>query len=83
MRSGACGSGGESRSYALAESYGSRIFMQPSEHRHGEGHGRLGIPQCRRVPLRVRGVRAAHRRSRTGELATDDNNPDRPRPVII
>ena len=45
--------------------------MQPSEDRHGEGRGRLGIQQHCRVPLLVRHDRPAHRYSRTGVFAMD------------
>ena len=55
---------------------GSRIFMQPSEDRHGEGHGRLGIQQHCRVPPLVRDDRQARRYSRIGVFATDGSNPD-------
>ena len=54
----------------------SRIFMQPSEDRHGEGRGQLGIQQRCRVPLLVRNDRPARRCSRTGVFATDGSNPD-------
>ena len=54
----------------------SRIFMQPSEDRHGEGRGQLGIQQRCRVPLLVRNDRPARRYSGTGVFATDGSNPD-------
>ena len=54
----------------------SRIFMQPSEDRHGEGRGRPGIQQRCRDPLLVRNDHPAHRYSGTGVFATDGSNPD-------
>ena len=54
----------------------SRIFMQPSEDRHGEGRGRPVIQQRRRVPPLVRDDRPARRDPRTGVFATDGGNPD-------
>jgi hypothetical protein len=50
--------------------------MQPSEDRRGEGRGRLGVPQRRRVPLLVSDVHAARRHSRTGVFVTDGSYPD-------
>ena len=60
----------------IPDSCGSRIFMQPSEDRHDEGRGRLGIQQRCRIPQLVRDDRPARRCSRTGVFATDDSNPD-------
>jgi len=54
----------------------SRILMQPSEDRHGEGHGPLGIQQHCRVPLLVRDDRPARRCSRIGVSAKDGSNRD-------
>ena len=54
----------------------SRILMQPSEDRHGEGPGRLGTQQHYRGPLLVRDDRPAHRYSRIGVFATDGSNRD-------
>ena len=55
---------------------GSRIFMQPSEDRHGEGRERPAIQQRCRVPLLARDNRPARRYPRTGVFATDGSNPD-------
>jgi len=54
----------------------SRIFMQPSEDRHGEGRGRPAIQQHCTVPLLVRDDRPACLYPRTGVFATDGSNPD-------
>ena len=54
----------------------SRIFMQPSEDRRGEGRGRPGIQQRCWAPLLVRDDRQAHRYSRIGVFATDGSNRD-------
>ena len=54
----------------------SRILMQPSEDRHGEGRGRPRIQQRCRVPLLVHDDRPARRYSMAGVFATDGSNPD-------
>jgi hypothetical protein len=54
----------------------SRIFMQPSEDRYGEGRGRPGIQQRCRIPPLVRDDHPARLYSRTGVFATDASNPD-------
>ena len=54
----------------------SRIFMQPSEDRNGEGRERLGIQQRCRVPLLVRDDRPARLDPRTGVFAMDGSNLD-------
>ena len=54
----------------------SRIFMQPSEDRHGEVRGRPGILQRCRVPLLVWDDRPARLDPRTGVFATDGSNSD-------
>ena len=54
----------------------SRILTQPSEDRHGEGHGRPGIQQRYKDSLLVRDDRPVRRDPRTGVFATDDSNPD-------
>ena len=61
---------------SISDTCPSRIFMQPSEDRHGEGRGRLGIQQRCRIPLLVLDDRPAHRCSRTGVFATDGSNPN-------
>ncbi len=50
--------------------------MQPSEDRHGEGHGRLVVQQHCRVPLLVRDDRPARLDPRTGVFAKDGSNLD-------
>ena len=45
--------------------------MPPSEDRHDEDHGQLGIQQRCRDSLLVRGDRPARRYPRTGVFATD------------
>jgi len=49
----------------------SRIFMQPSEDRRGEGRARLGIQQRCTVPLLVRDDDPVRLDPRTGVFATD------------
>ncbi|MCP4284486.1 MAG: hypothetical protein GY792_08550, partial [Gammaproteobacteria bacterium] len=53
----------------------SRILMQPSEDRHGEGRRRSGVQQRCRVPLLVRNDHPVSLYPRTGVFATDGNNP--------
>ena len=55
---------------------GSRIFMQPSEDRHGEGRERPAIQQRYRVSLLVRDDRPARLDPRIGVFATDGSNRD-------
>ena len=64
------------RRFMEADPCPSRIFMQPSEDRHGGGRERLGIQQHCRVPLLVRNDRLASLDPRTGVFATDGSNPD-------
>ena len=51
--------------------------MQPSEDRHGEGHGRPGIQQRYKDSLLVRDDRLVRRDPRTDVFSTDGSNPDR------
>jgi len=63
-----------SRTGVFATGCGSRIFMQPSEDRRGEGRGRPGIQQRCWAPLLVRDDRPARRYSRIGVFAKDGSN---------
>ncbi len=60
----------------VVTSCASQIYLQPSEDRHDEGRGRLGIQQRCRVALLVRDDRPARHCSRTGVFATDGSIPD-------
>ena len=60
----------------------SRIFMQPSEDRHGEGRRRPGIQQRGRFPLLVQDDRPVHRYPRTGVFATDGSIRDMTTEVV-